>query len=382
MRGPRLRIAGPVLGIIVVSAFLGRFDPACSQGDRLARHIADLSSDDAQVRRDAVRELGRVGIWEAVEPLVPMLADPEETVRSEARDALEQVGDDAVPDLLEGLMSETPAIRAGCADVLGRLDYLENEDFENVLLALVNDVDADVRLQVCAALGRVGGVASLEPLRAALEDPEPPVQVEAAASLAQLGDGSSFELLLRAVVSSDVVLRGRVIEPLMWIGTAASVQAIRDLTSDSDRDVRGAAYQALLSSADTAALQAGLEGLTDPAWQVRSRLAHVAGALQLAGTNDALLDRLTQDESPSVRVCAAMALANMGDLRAVPELMKLLGSEREMERAGGASALGLLRIADAAPALTALLEDEAAKVRRSARLALLQILEECPDCPR
>jgi HEAT repeat protein len=77
-----------------------------------------------------------------------------------------------------------------------------------------------------------------------------------------------------------------------------------------------------------------------------------------------------------------MALANMGDLRAVPELMKLLGSEREMERAGGASALGLLRIADAAPALTALLEDEAAKVRRSARLALLQILEECPDCPR
>jgi HEAT repeat protein len=173
-----------------------------------------------------------------------------------------------------------------------------------------------------------------------------------------------------------------VVEPLTWIGTPPALQAIRDLTADPDRDVRGAAYQALLSSGTPTAVQAGLEGLNDPAWQVRSHLAHIAGVLQIRATADPLLDLLAHDPSPTVRVCAAMALANLKDQRAVSELLKLLESRSEMERAGGASALGLLRVKEAAPKLTELLEDEAAEVRRSARLALLGILEECPDCPK
>jgi HEAT repeat protein len=53
-----------------------------------------------------------------------------------------------------------------------------------------------------------------------------------------------------------------------------------------------------------------------------------------------------------------------------------------MERCGAANALGILGVKEAATPLTALLEDEAAGVRRAARLALLRILEDCPDCPK
>jgi HEAT repeat protein len=352
------------------------------QGDRLARHMSDLSSEDPEVRRNAVRELGTLAIWEVVGPLMPLLADSEETVRLETRDALEQVGEDALPALLEGVTSEIPAVRAGCADVLGRLDYLEDERLESALLPLLGDPEAEVRLPTAAALGRVGGIASLEPLKAKLADPEPAVRIEAAASLARLGDGAGYEALLAGAVGPDSRLRARVVEPLLWIGTAPALQAIRDLAADENRDVRGAAYQALLSSGTPSAVQAGLDGLTDPAWQVRSHLAHIAGVLQVRSAAEVLLERLANDESATVRVCAAMALANLKDERAIPELLKLAESRSEMERAGAASALGVLRVKAAAPKLTALLEDESAEVRRSARLALLTILQECPDCPQ
>ena len=374
--------AAVVLLMLTTTALLPGPRVADAQGDRLARYIADLSSADPQIRINAVRELGGLAIWEVVEPLMPLLADPDETVRRETRDALEQVGEDAVPALMGGLTADDAATRAGCAEVLGRLDYLEDDRFEPALLPLLKDPDVEVRLETSAALGRVGDIASLEPLKETLADADPSVRIEAAASLARLGDGGGFEVLLGGVVSPDARLRARVVEPLSWIGTPPALQAIRDLTADPDREVRGAAYQALLSSGTPTAVQAGLEGLKDPAWQVRSHLAHIAGVMQVRATADPLLDLLAHDESPTVRVCAAMALANLKDTRAVPELLKLLDSRSEMERAGGASALGLLRVKEAAPKLTELLEDEAPEVRRSARLALLSILEECPDCPK
>ncbi|MBM3499838.1 MAG: HEAT repeat domain-containing protein [Armatimonadetes bacterium] len=372
----RLLATVPLLGGLLIGGF------AHGQPDRLAGHISDLSSTDAAVRRNAVRELGRLAIWEAVAPLMPLLADAEEAVRREARDALEQIGEDAVPALLEGLASEGAPTRAGCADVLSRLDYLEDDRFEAAILPLLKDPDREVRFEAAAALGRVGDLAALEPLKGALADADPAVQTEAASSLARLGDGAGYEVLLRGAVSPDARLRARVVEPLAWIGTPAALQTIVDLTGDVDRDVRGAAYQALLSSGAPDAVRAGLDGLNDPAWQVRSHLAHIAGVFQVTATADPLLQLLAGDASPTVRTSAAMALANLRDLRAVPDLLKLLDSRSEMERAGGAAALGLLRVKDAAPKLTELLEDEAAEVRRSARLALLSILKECPDCPQ
>lgn len=80
-------------------------------------------------------------------------------------------------------------------------------------------------------------------------------------------------------------------------------------------------------------------------------------------------------------VSVAVALAHLQDDRALPLLLEMLKSRSETERAGAASALGILRAKEAAGPLGELLEDESPDVRRCARLALLQILEECPDRP-
>ena len=382
MRTPcSVRIA-LLLSVLIAGATWALPRPASAQADRVAQYLRDLSSEDASLRRNAVRQLAQIAAWELVEPLMPLLADPDESVRSETRDALEQIGEDAVVALLAGLGADDATMRAGCADVIGRLNYLDDERFQRGLLPLVKDESADVRREACAALGRVGDIAASGTLKEALADPEPQVQTAAATALAKLGDGSGFQVLLKGTVSADPTLRGQVIEPLSLIATPAAFQAIRDLTADADRDVRGAAYYALLGSGAPEAIQAALEGLKDPAWQVRSHLAHIAGVLQVSAAADALLDLLTHDSSPTVRACAAMALANLKDQRAVPALLELLTSKSEMERSGGASALGLLRVKEAAKPLTDLLEDESPEVRRAARLALLQILEECPDCPK
>jgi HEAT repeat protein len=61
----------------------------------------------------------------------------------------------------------------------------------------------------------------------------------------------------------------------------------------------------------------------------------------------------------------------------------MLGKDhRDLERSGAAQALGLLAAQEAIKPLTDVLEDEDARVRRSARLALQMILEDCPDCPK
>jgi HEAT repeat protein len=266
--------------------------------------------------------------------------------------------------------------------LLGRLSYLEDPRAAHSLLPLLQDPVPEVRKQACLALGRLDDLTVVGALKTSLQDPEPSVRLGAAASLVQLGDGTGFVVLLEGATSPDPRLRLAAIGPLASVATPAAAQVLRDLAADADPGVRQAAHSALLGSGEPSSVRSALLGFEDPDWRARQHLAHIAGVLRVSAAADTLLDRLTHDESASVRVAAGIALANLGDRRAVPQLLTGLESPSEMERCGAANALGILGVKEAATPLTALLEDEAAGVRRAARLALLRILEDCPDCPK
>lgn len=353
-----------------------------AQGDRVAELIADLASEEPDARLSAVRQLAGLAVWEAAEPLVAVLADAEPAVRDEAIGALEQLGEGAVEAALEGLNSEVPGIRAGCADVLGRVGSTDDQRIAPSLRSVIGDPAATVRLKAIEALGMIGDPLALDGLKQALADPDPHVSVQAAASLTRLGDGSGLPVLLKACTSEQAETRTLAIGGLARIATPPAVQAIRDLMTDDDATVRRVAYTSLMWIGSPETIEAGLAGLKDPSRTVRREVAHMLGVFRPAGVADALLETLQSDDSVSVRVTAGAALANIGDERALPILLERLGPEyRDLERSGAASALGILGSQEATKPLTELLDDEDSRVRRAARLALVAILEECPDCP-
>ena len=107
--------------------------------------------------------------------------------------------------------------------------------------------------------------------------------------------------------------------------------------------------------------------------QDASRAAHWLGRF---GGNDALeplLDALTH-RSATVRAAALLALADLGDPRAVPLIAeRLAGDASSLAREAAAQALGRLGGAKAEVSLQAALTDPKNKVRKAAAASLLQI---------
>jgi len=356
-----------------------------AQGDRVSRLIADLSSPDREVRLQAAHTLGTIAVWDATPPLIVALGDPEADVRDAAADALEQIGDVTVQLLVEGLKSDAPTVRAGCADVLGR--FLGASDAEEEiafgLLGVVKDPEADVRYYVAVGLGHLEKLEATEALKGLVRDPDLRVRTAAATSLAQLGDPSGVSVLLTAARQADPALRRAAIAGLAVVKSPPAIQALVDLTGDGDDDVRQCAYCALLMSGAANSATPGLAGLSDPEWRVRTEVARTLGFAPVPEASDRLLETLQNDSSALVRVAAAVSLGFRKEKRAVEPLLAMLGKDRrDLERSGAAQALGLLAAQEAIKPLTDLLEDEDARVRRSARLALQMILEDCPDCPK
>lgn len=88
---------------------------------------------------------------------------------------------------------------------------------------------------------------------------------------------------------------------------------------------------------------------------------------------DPLLDALTH-RAGQVRAAALLALADLGERRAVPAIAaRLAGDESSMVREAAAQALGSLGSAAAEQALQAALSDPKAKVRKSANAGLAQL---------
>jgi HEAT repeat protein len=123
----------------------------------------------------------------AARELVETLRDPGSFVPHAARAALQDLGDRALPALLDGLAQDDPVVRAGCAWALARP---QPQDVTGDLARHADDAATSVREAVAGALGRVdGAIAERERVLVHLaEDAEPRVRTQAVESLGLLAD--------------------------------------------------------------------------------------------------------------------------------------------------------------------------------------------------
>ena len=272
--------------------------------------VAAAASDEPQQRALAARGLGALRDASAVEILLPLARDPDESVRLQALRALGALGDargrapataalDAPSDvvrrealrtlarlpgerslgerLVREVSSRDPWIRAAA---LGALAVNDPDDFALVLSGMDPDRDFRVRVALAVALGGGGNEMSVGILHAMLRDEDPRVVAGVLGALATARGKDSLDTQRRHLEHPDQGVRVAAAEAVSGLSPAGLSEPLvaawrRGLgDGEGELEARLAAVAALATQKDAAA-RAGLAEVArrDPSRAVRARAA-------------------------------------------------------------------------------------------------------------
>jgi cyclophilin family peptidyl-prolyl cis-trans isomerase/HEAT repeat protein len=182
------------------------------------------------------------------------------------------------------------------------------------LLRLLGDSEARVRRRAALAAGRVGLPAAVEPLTRLLNDEELEVRQMAAFSLGLLADASARPALIKALDDPEPIVQGRAAEALGAIGDRTDADAIAAMVQ---RHVAAGVLAKIEPDDLTHPLEPPVEAARLGVYALARLRAHEALAA-------AVLDAQGQPVSRWWPV--AYALQRIGDERAAPVLLTLLGT--------------------------------------------------------
>ena len=171
--------------------------------DELVARLAKLPQRGDQWKSVA-RVLGLIGSERAIAVLTAALSTAANEVCVTASLALADAGAVAVPSLIAGLAHWLPAVRARCAMALGRMKV---HDAVEPLLPLAADVDWSVRLEAILALAALADDRAVPALVAALTDEEEAVRQTVPVALGELGSEAAIAGLRRALINDDPNVR-------------------------------------------------------------------------------------------------------------------------------------------------------------------------------
>ncbi len=349
------------------------------------------------VRRAALAALADLGGAEAGEALCEAAIDADPGMRREAARAC-AIGN--------GRRIPAPALLAALPRLLGDVDIELRRDAAAALAGLLDELplegaarDADaappcqvprgllaaaladpvpsVRIATLEGLpwdgGRAAGVVAAD-LSPALRDPERDVRCAAAVALGRLGDGDAAPELLPLLDDPDPQLRGAVLDALQLPADARLPGALAKLLVPSQT-----IDPPLVAAAARCLARRGRSDDAVPLLLPLLQREHIDPEVV-----DALIDlpdpralpcllALLDNTDDAVVANAALALAAIGDDRAVEPLAALLATRGPYVRRRVVWALGFLHRKRVVPWLVAALDDAAEGVSRAAADVLVSI---------
>ncbi len=252
--------------------------------------------------------------------VVPLLRDPEATVRAGAARALGRFGDRrAVRALAIALEDAEAAVRAAATMALGMLDATAEQarrearalrgpyqPIDSVPAPTLAAVDPEQRLRAVEALAASEDPSALHQLLSAAVDPAPVVRCGAARALARFEGEPVVAMLLTLLDDHSTIVAGRAAEVVGPLNVATALEPLLGAFA------RGAAWDAghaIELLADARALEPLSTILHDnPHEHVRAQAARTVVALGHDRAVPALRQAL-RDPSAVVRAEAARALA-------------------------------------------------------------------------
>ena len=381
--------------------------------DGNAERLRDaLGSDSAAVRRRAAEFLGEVGDVDdqaTVDGLLrAVTSDEDAKVRGAAVDALDELGQPALEQLLEeltgtsgseaewvtarkfarALKADRPELRMAAAKALGGLD--DASGLQHLVEAL-DDEDPRVRLRACQACGTFADPRSVPALSERLDDGDPRVKRAAANALGNVGTDQALSPLLDLLDDGDESLRriaagalGKAnnpepVEPLARaLGDESAVvrnaavysviELLSNVPTEQSHAVRDRVVSELKSADDATVVEPLVEILTDgqqsrqrrnAAW-ILGRVAEPESALAVEALADALAD-----EDAQTAQFAATSLKSLGGPIVEDRLLDRIGTEHpEDARAKAVFVLGQIGGQETLNRLEGLTDDESSAVRQ------------------
>jgi len=344
-------------------SFISAFNNALGRGN-----VADAEF------KEYAQTLGRLRDKRAVSTLITGLSSESLEGREIVRDILlEEVGEDAVPSLIDALENPDFRILTGAASILSRMGH----SVTRPLLEALASPHPSVRMGAAMALGDLKTGKAVQPLVAALEDEDLQVVQEAAKALGRIGM-PGIAPLVEGLADPDRHVRLAATKTLGlidfeevsfkdadWSKTVvAAIDGLLPVTTDTDQDIRQEAFLSL----------GALGGIL-----YRNSTSHRDHSLARG-----ILDTLTRalsDEDVHVRAWAAKALGLYGADECVAPLRKLLWEQDVLVKEAAADALTMISKQEAVDTIIEGLEAPEPEVRHVVASSLGRSLRMCLEQP-
>ena len=299
-----------------LTRLMGREDLRDEIVEALVRHgsatadllIAQLDSEDLEVRRSAVVALGRIADSRAAVALVDKLN--EESLAVEAANALARIGDPVAVDGLLGLLGNPdPSIRQAAVSALNSLNTPATT--ERIIL-LLNDPDPNIRESAVKIAGYFGYPQSTSALLELTRDTDEQVRCAAIEHLPYLEDKRVFEVLARAIKEDTPKGRAAAARALGNLDDPETVRELIRGLSDEDVWVRYFSARALGRRRAEDSVTA-LEKVIQSEQFNHVRIAALDSLAQIGGPRVAeIAGRLVENDDPDVAHAARMAVEKSG----------------------------------------------------------------------
>jgi HEAT repeat protein len=210
-----------------------------SEMDSLQHYRQRLCDDHEEIRIEAYREIGALGVPDGNEMLLRGLSDRNPLVCAAVRRILTEIADEKIIRmLLELLRMEDPGLRSQAMTVLSQLGHAALRQVSVYL----KDADRDVRIFAANIIAAGGLKEAFPALRQALRDPEENVRYAVVEALGRIEVREAIPLLLG--ILSDEWARYPAIEALGLLKAAEAIPFLLELY-DRDEWVRNAVIEAL-----------------------------------------------------------------------------------------------------------------------------------------
>lgn len=147
-------------------------DSKCEEGGigkNMEKWILHLSSDNPEKARKAIQVLRNKRAVEAIPEIFGALKKHGEEVEYECNEALEKIGEQGIPAMMEALEGKNMRMIACAAGVLG---HLREKNAVPRLMELAKHRNRRVREEAVLALGNIGDRNALQVIVKALADPD------------------------------------------------------------------------------------------------------------------------------------------------------------------------------------------------------------------